>query len=77
MFGVNLSVTHWRAIDVMNARGGVVWTADAAKCPPIAGRSGIVNVNELLCSLANNLHQPCRRSMVVSGLSCKERRGGY
>ena len=60
---VNLAVTHERAVDLVNAHGAVIGTADAAKCGCVI-RAGIVDVQELPRGISNDSHKFCRNSMV-------------
>src|SRR4051794_10423964 len=44
---LKLAIADQRAIDVVNAHGSMVWPTYAAKRGSVAGRAGIVDVDEL------------------------------
>jgi hypothetical protein len=60
---IDQAVDHQSAVDIMNAHGSVVGTADASKRRPVAGRAGVVDVEELPGRLANISNELGRRRM--------------
>jgi hypothetical protein len=59
MRDINLTVADQIAVNVVNAHGSVIWTADAAERRAVAGWAGIVDINELPCRVANILNELC------------------
>ena len=64
--GINLTVAHKTAIDVVDAHRAMIRTADAAKCRAVTSCPSCIHVNELARGFANNLNKLGRGFMIVS-----------
>src|SRR5215467_4795470 len=75
--GIDQTIAHQSTVDVMNAHGAVVRTANAAKERPVACRRSCIDIKELPRCVPNCLNQLGRDGgvLVLRWTSLDERRG--